>query len=383
MVPNHNRDPNLFSPLRASYLRGRSSANIIMFALIKLRYFLLATIIFSLCSCNANKTTRPAALSVTPSHTISAERVMSDENSAVTKAIDTHKIIKTSSAEKEDAMEQPSEAPLKIDYVLGPEDLVEIDIYQVDELKRTVRISSSGYIKLPLAGKIKASGLTTSELEEEIEQRLERYLQEPVVSASVREFRSQRVTVIGAVKKPQVHIVTQQKFLLDMLSLSEGLTEDAGDICIVQRGDETIVVNINDLLVNGKTQLNIPIFAGDTIHVPKGGIVFVDGSVNAPGSFMMNGEMTITQVIAMAKGMQYEADRNDLKIYRETGSEAREIIDVDYDEILSQKTEDIVLKNKDIVIVPDSEARRFYKGFVRTLGGLIKFGNVSVGAGAL
>jgi polysaccharide export outer membrane protein len=265
-------------------------------------------------------------------------------------------------------------AAQNVDYVLGPDDLIEIDVYQVDELKRTARVSASGFIKLPLAGKIEVTGHTIPALEKEISKRLESYLQEPVVSVFIKEYRSQRITVLGAVKSPQVYAVTGQKFLLDMLSMSEGLEEDAGDICYIQRGDETIVINFDELLVKGNARLNVPVFAGDVIHVPKGGIVFVSGAVTEPGSFVMQGSVTLTQAIAMAKGLKFEAMQSRMRIYRDTGSEIRDTIDVDYDKVLAQKSSDVILKDNDIVIVPKSGAKSFFKGFIETLGGFVSFG---------
>lgn len=279
-------------------------------------------------------------------------------------------------------LEKAINASVDTDYILGPEDLIEIDIYQVEELNRTVRVSSSGIIKLPLAGQIKVSGLTVPELEEEIGKRLQLYLQEPVASVFIREYRSQRITVLGAVNRPQVYNVTGQKFLLDMLSVAEGLTADAGDISYIQRGDETIIVSIHDLLLRGDAKLNIPVFSGDVITVPKGGTVFVNGAVNEPGSFTITGTLTLTQSIAMARGVLYEAKRDQIRIYRNPGTDKAEIIHVDYDAILAEDTPDIVLKDKDVVIVPKSQVKNFFSGFFNTFRGLVSFGErVSIGTG--
>jgi len=270
----------------------------------------------------------------------------------------------------------------KGDYIIGAEDLIEISVYQVDELNRTARVSSSGFIKLPLVGMIKASGLTATELENEISKRLQQYLQEPVVSIFIKEYRSQSITVLGGVKNPQVYTVTRQKFLLDLLTISGGLTNDAGDICYVRRGEETIIINIKDLLIGGDMKLNVPVFSGDFIHVPIGGVIFVDGAVNSAGSFSMQGTITLTQAIAMAKGFKYEAIRDELRVYRDSGKATRDIIDVDYDAIMEKKSPDIILKDKDVLIVPKSGVKGFWNGFVQSLTGAFRLGSaVSIGAG--
>lgn len=323
-----------------------------------LRYFSLCFIIISVVACSNKNTIRPSADTI---NTIKAFSENEKRNTLL--------------------LEQAIKASPQDDYILGPEDVIDIDVYEVEDLKRTVRVSPAGFIKLPLVNNIKAAGLTVAELETEIGKKLEQYLQEPAVTIFIKEYRSQRITVLGAVKNPQVQTVTRQKFLLDLLSLSGGLTEDAGDICYVQRGSGTVIINLNELLIKGNTTLNIPVFSEDVIHVPKGGVVFVDGAVKNPGSFAMKGTVTLTQVIAMAKGFNDEAIKDQLKIYRNSGTDAMEIIDVDYAKILAENGSDIILKDKDVVIIPKSTAKAFWYGFVNTLRGAISFGGVSFGAG--
>ncbi len=271
-----------------------------------------------------------------------------------------------------------------VDYRIGPEDLLEINVFQADELHTLARVTSEGYIKFPLIGKIKAAGLTVSELEEYLSRELEKYLVEPVVSVFVKEYRSQQITVLGAVKNPQVYTVTGQKYLVDILSMAGGLTEDAGDICVIQKvirrnesGEpevQKIVIDLRELLINGNSTLNIPLSSGDVVHVPKRGIFFVDGAVNNPGSFPLDGRITLVQAISMAKGLKYEADRSSITIYRDRGGPDREVITANYDEIISGKGKDIFIQDKDIIIVPKSGVKNFLKGFVNTIRGFISFG---------
>lgn len=326
-------------------------------------------------SCAGSNTIKPAS-SVGPSLNISQEDMNGNSKLSEQKSLDANK---TEANDKGINSLRPDNASnsLNNDYVLGPEDLIEINVYQVDELKRTVRISSSGLIKLPLVDTIKAGGLTASEIEAEIGKRLEKYLQEPVVSLFIKEYRSQRITVLGAVRNPQVLTVTNQNFLLDVVSLSGGLSSDAGEICYVRRGSETIVIDIDKLLIEGMTELNIPVFAGDVIHFPKGGVMFVDGAVRSPGSFPVKGKVTLTQAISMASGFQSVAIKSEVKVYRDTGKSERDIIPVDYDDILAQKSPDIELKDKDIIIVPTSAI----KEFIKSISGAVSIGKASLSGG--
>lgn len=272
------------------------------------------------------------------------------------------------------------------DYKVGPEDLLEIDVFQVPELKTVARVSAKGYIKLHLVDEIKAEGLTVAELESLIATKLEKYLKEPVVSIFVKEYRSQQISVLGAVKNPQVYYVSGQRYLLDILSLAGGLTQEAGSICIVQttadasNGNslrEKIVVDLDELLINGRADLNVPVKSGDVIQVPKKGIFFVTGAVGSPGEFQIKSKTTLTEAIGMAKGLRYEASRSDIKIYRDTGKAQREVLTVDYDSVLAGKIPDSELKDKDIIIITENG----FKSFIKGIAGTLNFGVFSLGKG--
>ncbi|MBL0039891.1 MAG: polysaccharide export protein [Xanthomonadales bacterium] len=115
------------------------------------------------------------------------------------------------------------------DYRVGPLDLLEVSVFQVPDLNRTVRINTSGQISLPLIGAIRAGGRTVSELEVEIAARLEaQYLQSPQVTVFVKEFSSQRLTVEGAVKQPGIYPITGKTSLLQAIALAKGF-EDLAD----------------------------------------------------------------------------------------------------------------------------------------------------------
>ena len=115
------------------------------------------------------------------------------------------------------------------DYKIGPEDLLEISVFEDEKLNKTVRVSSQGNISLPLLGILRVKDLTANELEKEIRDLLaEKYFQDPHVSVFIKEYRSQRISVMGAVEKPGVFDVTGQKTILDMLAMAGGLRTDPG-----------------------------------------------------------------------------------------------------------------------------------------------------------
>jgi polysaccharide biosynthesis/export protein len=112
------------------------------------------------------------------------------------------------------------------EYRVGSQDLLEISVFQVSDLQRTVRVNSNGQISLPLIGVIQAGGKTVQELEVEIAGMLtESYLQNPQVSVFVKEFTSQRITMEGAIKKPGIYPITGRTSLLQAIAMAEGVTE--------------------------------------------------------------------------------------------------------------------------------------------------------------
>jgi len=255
------------------------------------------------------------------------------------------------------------------DYRIGPEDILDIEAYNLEELKKTVRVNHQGEIALPLAGIIRVEGMSTQELEQEIKKRLERYVQETVVNVFVKEYRSQRISVLGAVNNPQIYAVTGQRYLVDMLMTAGGLREDAGNICYIIRppsGDSpdraagTVVIDLKELLINGNFNLNVPVFAGDVINVPQCGVIFVDGAVRKPGVFAMKNEITFMQAISMAQGISTDARLGDIRIFRDNGNSDRDILKVDYDAIRKGEEPDIFLAENDIIIVPRSGVKSFF-----------------------
>lgn len=120
------------------------------------------------------------------------------------------------------------------DYRVGALDLLEISVFQVADLNRTVRINATGYISLPLIGAVAAGGKTVSELEAEIAARLaDQYLQNPQVSVFVKEFASQRITIEGAVNNPGIFPITGPTSLLQAVAIARGFSPLADDRAII------------------------------------------------------------------------------------------------------------------------------------------------------
>ena len=153
----------------------------------------------------------------------------------------------------------PPAVPPAEEYRIGPSDLLEISVFQVKELDRTVRVNSRGLISLPLVGALNAAGMTGNELEDQIAAKLqENYLQNPQVSVFIKEFTSQRVTIEGQVEKAGIFPITGNTTLLQALALAGGVKELA---------EQT--VNVFRLTGEGTRQM----LAYDIDRIRAGGIV--------------------------------------------------------------------------------------------------------------
>ena len=164
-------------------------------------------------------------------------------------------------------------ASLGADYRIGPNDLMDVEVFGVPDLKRTVRVNSSGLISLALIGSVAVAGLSAQAAEELIAQKYtEKYLQNPQVSLFIREFTSQRITLEGAVARSGIYPITGQFTLLRALALAGGgaAYSDLSDIMVFRAGPSgEKVTHTYDLLKIRKGELTDPFIVADDIIVVK------------------------------------------------------------------------------------------------------------------
>jgi len=251
------------------------------------------------------------------------------------------------------------------EYRIGPKDLLEIKVFELPELNQTVRVSEDGTITVPLLGQVKIEGLTKDEVEERIGGLLEeKYLKNARVSVFIKEYQSKLVAVIGAVENPGMYELVGRLTLLQMVSKAGGFKENASDELFVLREGESgnpsrIVIDLEDLLINGNQKLNIPLQPNDVINIPVDKIiyVYVFGEVRSPGKLevKMSKGITVLQSIAQAGGLTDAAKKSSVAIKRKDEKTGRETkIKVNLGDIIKGKKPDIELQEGDVVIIPES-----------------------------
>ena len=273
----------------------------------------------------------------------------------------------------------------EVEYRLGPGDVILVSIFGIEELKDMEgQLDSGGDVYLPLVGKIHLGGLTVSQAQKELEKAYSRYIRHPRVSIVVKEYKSYRVSVLGRVNKPDVYILRGGRTLLDVLAMAGGLADDASHTVILISPSRKMskVIDLDSLVVSVEGRGKVPVDTlvinpGDIVYVPRAESIFVDGYVNKPGSFPLTTQLTLTQAIALAGGMMYEADQNNVCIYRLGKDGKRYVIKVDLAKVRSGEMEDPVLQKDDVVLVPSSGARVFVQKFLGFFG--VGFSNPRAG----
>jgi polysaccharide export outer membrane protein len=286
------------------------------------------------------------------------------------------------------------------DYVLGPEDVVNIEVFNVPELRQTLRVENDGTIWVKLLGRVKAAGLTTSALRRELESEWGKtYLENPKVTIFVREFHGQPVSIIGAVERPGIYQLPGPRTLVEALSMAGGLVKrtngSAGRTLYVTRKEgfkdlemvpgirqvapNQVEISLKLLLYSRDVGLNIQVKPFDIISVSKAGIVYVAGEVKKPGGFLLDDRDTFTvlEALALAEGTTASAARRSARLIHRSDDGTLSETPVDVGKILNGKAEDVILTANDVLFIPNSRAKyagkRTAETVIATLTGLIVF----------
>jgi polysaccharide export outer membrane protein len=220
-----------------------------------------------------------------------------------------------------------------------------------------VRVSQQGVITLPLLGELTVTGLTVADLQQTLRERYDKYIHDPQVGVLITEYRSQRVSVIGAVQSPGVFELSGPKTLIDLLAMAGGVSEKAGgQVHLYRQGPEGRQSYVIDLyaLTDDAESLNLPVQPGDVINVPKAGLFFVEGAVGRPGSYPLDHPYTLTQALAVAGGVQTDLATSSIAIFRRQDRTQFETIPFSLHEIQSGKLTDPQVQADDVIVVPIS-----------------------------
>jgi polysaccharide export outer membrane protein len=242
--------------------------------------------------------------------------------------------------------------------VIGPGDDLEITVYGAPDLSGHTRVSADGNISMPLIDYVRIAGLSSSEAEGAIEAKLRQknVINDPQVSVYVKEYSRGGISVAGEVAKPGVYSALGPHRLFDVLQAAGGPTDKAANEAVIshrdQKGATTVHISKDPVEMAAS---NVDLQPGDTVVVPKAGIVYVLGEVTRPGGYVLNstGGITVLQVVAVAGGPTHVAAAGKTRLLRRTENGFQEQ-QINLTKLLRGKAHDVSVRNEDILFIPSS-----------------------------
>lgn len=296
------------------------------------------------------------------------------------------------------------------DYPIGPGDVLDISVPNMDELaSRTVRVSGEGTISLPFIGEMQVTGLTEKGVKEEIQHRLaEKYMKDPQVNLFVHEYRSRQVAVIGAVNKPGLYsLASGSDTILDMIALAGGMTNEAAEriqffpaeslapgqsaaqfaslksdsaggidsaLHSGQKAD-LVIINLRTVTKGGnEAYLALPARPGDVIMVPISGQVVVAGWVGKPGSYPITPGLTVLGAVVAAGGPLFPANTSAVRVVSTGKDGETTFVVADLEKITRGESRNIPVQEGDVIEVSSSAAKLVPYGAYSLISTMFRIG---------
>jgi polysaccharide export outer membrane protein len=234
------------------------------------------------------------------------------------------------------------QAAQSADYMLGPQDVLGITVWNQLDMSGKFIIDADGTFTFPLVGRIAAAGRTVKDVAGELERRLaDGIFNKPQISLTVVEYHSQRIFIVGEVRTPGSYPLTGKMTLIEALALAGSPSSSAALEAVIVRPApdsersgpvlpgqaataETLRVDLATLQ-RGDLRDNLLLKDGDTIFVPRAESVFIFGQVRSPGAYPVGRETTVMQALSLAGGVADRGAINRTKILRMVGGKEREV----------------------------------------------------------
>ena len=251
---------------------------------------------------------------------------------------------------------------LSTDSPIGPRDVVEIRVLEDASMSGRTTVGDDGNIVLTNVGKVYVAGLTVSQVEAKLKTLLEStILARATIAVQVVEFSSKPISVVGAVLRPGRISASGNTTLIQAITQAGGLTPGYGrELYILRTGQnglsEQLAIDIEQLMVEGNPDLNIPLSPNDLVNIPLDTAItiYVMGEVSQPGKalFRRSQTPTLLQAIASAGGPTDRAHRT-VRIKRIVNGK-EQTIKVDYKRIIAGREKDLILQDNDTVVVQEA-----------------------------
>jgi polysaccharide export outer membrane protein len=246
------------------------------------------------------------------------------------------------------------------DYAIGDRDILSVTVWSQMDLSGKYTVDADGTLTFPLVGALKVQGLTVQQVATELRNRLkDGFFQDPQLTVSIDDYRSQRIFVMGQVRQPGSYPLSGGMTVIEALARAGSTTAEAAPEALIVRANQRdhaaqptlpddsnaaaiTRVNVNDVQ-SGALASQVALRDGDTIFVPRAETVFVSGQVRSPGAYPIGKTTTVLQALTLAGGVTDRGATNRVRVIR-TANGTREQVKV--------KLQD-VLRPGDTVVVPE------------------------------
>ena len=279
-------------------------------------------------------------------------------------------------------------------YKIGVGDLLVVRVFGQAELGGEFVVGNQGTIRLPFSQEVQAACRSELELAAEISEKLKKYLKNPQVDVAVKDYRSQPVSVIGAIVHPSRFQLQRRVRLLELIANAGGPAPNAGSIVFVihnpdqgacdsaeKSADEAGIVSastdvadtgqpilstfkLRDLM-QGAPESNKFVSPGDIISIPEADKVYMTGQIIRPGALPLQGGLTLLSAIGQAGGFQPEADKKKVRIIRPGPDGKRQEQVYNAEDIEKNKADDPVLLANDLIQIPSSTMKNIRKSLMQ------------------
>lgn len=222
--------------------------------------------------------------------------------------------------------------PAPVDYIMGPGDTVNIQLFGSQNIEHFLTVSREGAINFPEIGPISVAGLSFDELRTLVNQRVQEQMIGVRASVTLGELRSIRVFVLGDVERPGSYAVSGLSTMINALFASGGVKPIGSlrNVSLIRDGSTVTTLDLYDLLLRGDTRADARLQSGDAILVPPvGARVSVDGEVRRPAIYEVKTERNVNDLIALAGGLNATANRSAVKLERVVPNRGTTVQDLD------------------------------------------------------
>lgn len=244
------------------------------------------------------------------------------------------------------------------EYLLGPGDVVEIEVLDQPDLSGRHTIGPDGTLTLPLVGELAVESLTRGQAAEAVREALSEFYRDPMANLRILEYHNNHVYVLGRVSNPGLITFKGRPNLLEALSLAGAIPvlDSTAQLtkCAVIRGKHQIIwIDLKELLQGGNLTLNLRLANKDVIFIPDGGdaLVYVMGEVRSPGAYRITAGMSFLDALMLAGGMTLDGKQRNVALIRNEQGEAK-LLNVNMAEFREGDfAANMLLKENDIIYV--------------------------------